>query len=259
MLLLFTTSSVFFRTITLANTCSITNIYRKKKLRKKLKTCVTPLVVAPIKSGPLELRCELTHNTTTTPLLALFSRLPHKFLPVRGLSVSLILCLYLSFFAPNSQILTVCSSLFFFFFSSGENIGQGSDSRKAARSWSSASFLFFPAFGSLTADSTHSTHTCELLPYCDSESQWDVPQRTAAWGAHTSLKADLFRCRRNENSHSPSWILSKMTRKYFRTQLTYLVSDSHFTSTDVPGQCEPRPPYCRLNLGQKCRRHTLVI
>lgn len=103
--LLFTTSSVF------QNYHSGKHMFyqkhlqkkKKKKLRKKLKTCVTPLIVAPIKSGPLELRCELTHNTTTTPLLALFSRLPHKFLPVRGLSVSLILCLYLSFFAPNSH------------------------------------------------------------------------------------------------------------------------------------------------------------
>lgn len=125
---------------------------------------MTPLIVAPIKSGPLELRCELTHNTTTTPLLALFSRLPHKFLPVRGLSVSLILCLYLSFFAPNSHRFSQ-SSLFFFFSPSGENIGQGFDSRKAARSWSSASFLFFPAFCSLTADSTHTVriHVCCCL------------------------------------------------------------------------------------------------
>lgn len=87
---------------------------KKKKLRKKLKTSVTPLIAAPIKSGPLELRCELAHNTTTTPLPALLSRLPHKFLPVRGLSVSLILCLYLSFFARNSHRFSQ-SSLFFFF------------------------------------------------------------------------------------------------------------------------------------------------
>lgn len=90
---------------------------QKKKLRKKLKTCVTPLIVALIKSGPLELRCELTHNTTTTLFLLCFLACPINFFLY-------VVFLFLSFFAFTfpSLLSTLTDSqsllkpLFFFFF-----------------------------------------------------------------------------------------------------------------------------------------------
>lgn len=243
----------FFRTITLANTCSITNIYRKKKkLRKKLKTCVTPLIVAPIKSGPLELRCELTHNTTTTPLLALFSRLPHKFLPVRGLSVSLILCLYLSFFAPNSHRFSQSAQASFFF----PRVKIQARALTAERQRGVEAAPLFSSFLH-SAHSLQTVHTVRIHVCCC----LTVTQK--ARGTNRSVQQPELHtlhykliCFGVEGTRIK--IIKKIIRKYF-TQLTYLVSDSDFTSTDVPGQREPRLPYCRLNLGQKCRRHTLII
>lgn len=109
-------------------------------------------------------------------VLALFPRLADQFLPECDLSVSLILCLYLfSFppFPPNPHRFSQSAAQAFF--SPCENIGHRSDSRKAARSRSSAALLFFPAFCSLAAaeDSTHVLYECAcvcvLLPYSDSE------------------------------------------------------------------------------------------
>ena len=106
------------------------------------------------------------------------------------LSVSLVLRLYLSPSLHFLPTLTNSHSLLHKpFFFPGENVGHRSDSRKAARSWSRAALLLFPAFCSCTA-AEDSTHVCVCVCVCVF---CCLRVRAPSWGTNHSTQQPVLR------------------------------------------------------------------